>query len=379
VTPLKPHPGFWIALVCVAGAWWLRPRPASSVSAEKFECPPAPAPAAGAPSPTPSFTIPTKDATPPAQTPVLFQEIEALLLQLQKGQATAAELSALKQKLLRANPKLAIQAILQFLATGRDAVTGAEFSLGAGGLLQNAPTLRVTLMDWLGKIARDTRLPDAALFGRSVLSSATTPEEWAVSLRNVAWHDPQSGAFLSAKFREMILHSEWRKNPSAGFLEAMDVAVFVKDPQLVGPLAALLGEPQPSVQRAAAVALDRLSEAAPLAVMTYLNTHPETGAARPLVRADYFAKADLSQPLQREALETYLDRADVSAREKEKCLQGLATPASFVSDNLLTTSQPTPENPSRQIAFEQTLQGWVQSNRFPALRPALEKIRTTEP
>ena len=376
MTHLKPHPGFWIGLLCAAIVLWLWPRDKSALPAEKPELPPSTAPAASAPAP--SIKLAGAAPTAPVQTPALFQKIEAFFLKLQKGQATESELSALRQQLFTANPKLAIQAILQFLGTNRDAATGAEFALGPGGLLQNAPTLRVALMDWLGKIARDSRLPEAAAFARSVLNSKTSPEEWAVSLRNVAWQDPQSGAFLSVKLREMLLDSDWRKNPSAGFLESLDVAVFVKDPQWVGPLASLLRDPQPSLQRAAAVALDRLSEAAPLAVMTYLNAHPETSAERPLVRADYFAKADLSQPLHRETVETYLDRADVSLREKEKVLQGLATPASFVSDNLLTTSQPAPEGPGRRMGLEQTVRGWIQSSRFPALRPALEKVLAAE-
>ena len=373
---MKPHPGFWIGLVCLAGVFWLWPRGDTAPPAQNPERPPSTQPADT--EPTPPLKTARANTTPPVPTPALFQKIEALLLKLQKGQATEADLSSLRQQLFLANPKLAIQAILQFLATQRDAATGAEFELGAGGLLQNASTLRVALMDWLGKIARDSRLPEAAVFSRDLLNSKTTPEEWAISLRNVAWQDPQSGAFLSAKLREMLLDSEWRKDPSAGFLEALDVAVFVKDPQWVGPLASLLRDPQPSLQRAAAVALDRLSEAAPLEVMTYLNAHPETSAERPLVRADYFAKADLSQPLHRAAVETYLNRADVSAREKEKLLQGLATPASFVSDNLLTASQPTPEAPGRRMGLEQTVRGWIQSSRFPALRPALEKVLAAE-
>lgn len=360
----------------MAGVFWLWPRGNTPLPAQNPELPPSTTPNASAPA-SPLKTA-RDNTTPPVPTPPLFQKIEALLLKLQKGQATEADLSALRQQLFQTNPKLAIQAILQFLATQRDAATGAEFALGAGGLLQNAPTLRVALMDWLGKIARDSRLPEAAVFSRALLNSKTSPEEWAISLRNVAWQDPQSGTFLSAKLREMLLDSDWRKNPSAGFLEALDVAVFVKDPQWVGPLASLLRDPQPSLQRAAAVALDRLSEAAPLEVMTYLNAHPETSAARPLVRADYFAKADLSQPLHREAVETYLDRADVSAREKEKLLQGLATPGSFVSDNLLTAPQPTPEAPGRRMGLEQTVRGWIQSSRFPGLRPAIEKVLAAE-
>ena len=90
------------------------------------------------------------------------------------------------------------------------------------------------------------------------------------------------------------------------------------------------------MERAAVVAMDRLSETAPLEVMSYLNAHPAEFADLPLVRADFYTRADLNVPAQRAAVETYLARTDVTLEEKTKLLGGLASPATFISDNLLT-------------------------------------------
>ena len=74
--------------------------------------------------------------------------------------------------------------------------------------------------------------------------------------------------------------------------------------------------------------------------MTFLNANPEQVADRPFVRADYFAKANLAERAQRDAVEQYLQRGDVAAAEKAKFLRAIAAPGSFVSDSLLSTSAP---------------------------------------
>ncbi len=349
---------------------------------------PVPRRAAATPRPT-RPTEPARSAAPalpnapstPAPTGTvpdpLVSQIDDLLNRLSVGTATDADLAALQRTLLAANPARAIAAITQFLATGRDAATAREFAIGDGGTLDGSPTLRVLLLDVLGQISKVSGSDAAATVARQTLETKGSADEWAVSLRNVAWHEPAATAFLAGKMREMLGHEPWRAEPSGGMLEAFDVAVFTRDATLLPALAQMRRDGAPTLQRAAAVALDRLAETAPLAVMTRLNANPGELSDRPFLRADYFAKADLSQPAQRSAVEAYLGRADVSAAEKSKLLAALAAPASFVSPtpNLLTPETAPDDPPARQEAVGAATAEWLARGRFPELRPQVEKLR----
>jgi hypothetical protein len=314
--------------------------------------------------------------------------IEALLTLLQDGLVTADELETFRQNLLKGDPALSIQAIREFLAKGRDAPTGEEFVVGKGGVLGGAPTLRVLLLDLLGRIARTSGSDAGVQVGRTILEQKTSADEWAMALRNVGWQDPNARAFLAAKGRELLLHEAWRSKPSAGYLESFDTAVFTADPAFVPLLTELsktadLAQASPDapeeevmgdVQRAATVALDRLSETAPLAVMKYFNEHPEAFADRPFLRADYFAKVDLRDAEQRTAIEKYLSRDDVELDEKLKVVDGLASPASIITDALLTAPALREDSPGQQQAVRTTYTAWLAANRFPTLQPQIREV-----
>ncbi len=354
--------------------------PPAAPSAPALPATPLPATPAPAPS-TPQPGRPALEASVPALPPVdpLRNLIGDLLQKLQLGTARASDLDQLKQALTAAHRPLAIKTIVDFLATGQDSRTGADFTPGPGGTLSEAPSLRVALMDLLGNLSKSSGSGEAAALARTLLETKTSADEWAISLRNIAWHEPQATTYLAAKTLELLSTPAWLEKPSAGLLEGFDVAVFTKDPKLIPALTALMSSPELSLQRAAAVALDRLSEAAPLSVMNYLNSHPELVAERPMVRADFFAKADLSQPLERQALETYLNRPDVTLREKTKTLKALATQSSFVSDNLLTTAPPPTDDSARLEALSKATQDWLKSGRFPELNSAINGIQVAEP
>jgi hypothetical protein len=305
----------------------------------------------------------------------LLARIEGLFAKLMAGNGAGADLAQLKRDLFAADPREAISAISDFLNSGQDARTGQDFSIGAGGQLDQAPTLRVFLLDLLGTLARETRTADAATIARTILENKTSADEWAIALRNVAWHEPTATAFLSSKLREMLGHEPWLQSPSAGMLEAFDVAVFTHSPEMIPPLAESLRSNQVPLQRAAAIALDRLAERAPLEVMNYLNVNPGTMADRPFVRADYFAKADVAQPAHRQALEIYLSRADVALAEKTKLLEALAMPASFLSESLLSAPVPEPDEAARRDAIATTTADWLAKNRFPQLIPQISELR----
>ncbi|HEX8312355.1 MAG TPA: hypothetical protein VF614_13625 [Chthoniobacteraceae bacterium] len=304
----------------------------------------------------------------------LTTSIESALVKIAAGEVESA-LEELRTALLSADPREAIAAITQFLATGRDAVTGQDFTPGEGEL-EAAPTLRVFLMDLLGRLSKQTQTADGAKIGRAVLETRNSPDEWAISLRNVAWQEPKATSYLANKFRELIDYGPWRQSPTGGMLEAFDVAVFTRDVRLVPDLTNLLTSGEEDLERAAAVALDRLSETAPLEVMNQLNANPGMLADLPLIRADHFSKANLANPQQRQAVEYYLARADVTLQEKSKFLKVVATPASFISENLLTESAPPDDDPARRRGLATATADWIKSGRFPEIQLQIAELNT---
>ena len=302
-------------------------------------------------------------------------QLDRILGKLRAGTLAPGELDAFRRALLAADPAQAIAAIVKFLATGQDSLTSEAFALDKGGALGGAPTLRVLLLDLLGRICKTTHGSEADEVARALLETKTSADEWAVALRNVAWAAPSDRAFLAAKSREMLHYQPWRQQPSGGFIEALDVIVFSRDVTFVTDLAELVRGEDKTLQRSAGMALDRLAEMAPLDVMNFLNTNRAELADKPFLRADYFSKADLSQPSQRAAVEAYLSRPDVASREKGKLLAVLASPGSFAADTLLTDPPPAEDPPQRSAGLRQTVGDWLKTNRFPELNPSLLQLQ----
>ena len=173
----------------------------------------------------------------------------------------------------------------------------------------------------------------------------------------------------------MLDYQPWRQRPGAGFLEAFDVIVFTRNATFASDLAALATSEDDAVKRAAAAAMDRLSEMAPLDVMNYLNGHPAEFADRPFLRADYFSKADLSQAQQRQAVEAYLARPDVTAAEKGKLLSVFASPGTFVGDTLVTQPSVADDPPQRTAGLRAAVGDWLKGNRFPDLAGPLAQLQ----
>src|SRR5215468_7715999 len=128
---------------------------------------------------------------------------------LAKSRAILAELRKLLDSL---PPNVASEVIQAFLKSGQDAGTKLDVTIQAGCGLGDASSLRVFLMDYLGRIDK----PAAGRIAMEVLSQYTTPDEWAVSLRNFAWANPDSAGYgyLRLKAREFLANGGWRKNPS---------------------------------------------------------------------------------------------------------------------------------------------------------------------
>ena len=325
-----------------------------------------------------SAPTPARPAVEPAVARLVQTISEALaVLRDPNNPNKVGALASLREALKHSDPKVALAAIRQFLANGDDAKTGLGFRVGEGGVLDEAPTMRTFLMDQLGTISRDAGTSDAADEARATIKANTSPDETALAMRNLAWADPEgSKTLLASAERAMLDNAAWRQSPTGGYLEAFDIAAYVGDASLLDELASMAKTPSP-VQRAALVAMERLSAMAPDQVVGYLNAHPNLLSDLPLLRADYMGNVDLSDPAQRAQAEAYLQRTDVTDEEKTKFIGRLATPAGFTSNNLLTPADIPMSLPQHRSLVNQVAGEWLASGRYPALQTALQTAITS--
>ncbi len=294
----------------------------------------------------------------------------------QRADSPSATLAEWKSRLTGLTREQAAGAIRAELASGRDAKTGLGFKVGAGGALNEAPSLRVFLLDELARLDAAA----AAEMARAILATKTSAEEWAVAMRNLArvQSDDAGRAFLEGKLRELLTHEPWQREASEGFLEAFDVAVYLRGTNLVPELAALVRQTDNrAASHAAYLALDRLTINDPALLLSRLTEEPDLMAGREVTRANYFARADVSDAAQRAVLERYL----IDARrtpEELKTFAGLYPNANFmISENLLTTVS-TPDRGvlvARDQAALRVVNEWLADARFAPVRGQLEPVR----
>lgn len=277
-----------------------------------------------------------------------------------------------------------IAAILDFLKTGKDALTGEGFQVGENGVLEAANTLRVFLLDHLGTLCREAGSKEALDMAKQILSGFGSADEWAVCLRNTAWLDPQSQPLLTSKMQEMLSHEPWLKEPSIGMLEAFDVVAYSGSLDLIPRLSGFLqhNDDHP-LWRASIVALDQMATLHPAEVVDWLSKNPEMLNEHPMQRADLYSKVDLTDPAQKQAIEAVLARQDLSVKERSKILSGLLTPGNFLSNNLLTKQPVFNEATERRRLdlVNQIGSEWLASGRFSDLTSALNDLvkRSTLP
>ena len=269
-----------------------------------------------------------------------------------------------------------VTAIREFLDTRTDASTGQGFKIGANGSLLEAPTLRTFLLDQLARLDP----PAAAAYARVILETSTSPDEWAIALRDLARGDmsPEARALLEAKTGELLQNESWQRDPSEGYLEAFDTAVALGSTNLLPPLSNLIckKDNQP-VAHAAYLTLDRLVLQQPAQILAALLEHPEWMQGRDETRANFFARADVADAGQRSLVESYLLWASRSPAELE-AFAGVYPNANFmISQNLLTGNM-TPDGAAlrqRDSAALAVVNQWLADPRFAAIRQPLTKIQ----
>jgi hypothetical protein len=179
------------------------------------------------------------------------------------------------------------------------------------------------------------------------------------------------------KLQTMLTLEAWQRAPSIGFLEAFDVAVYLRDPALLPTLTQLVQlKDNQAVAHAAYLALDRLTITAPASTLAALQAAPESMKGREVTRANYFARADVRDETQRALLESYLLQPTLGAEELAK-FAGLYPNANYmVSHNLLTKSE-TPDHAwltGRDREALHRVQVWLEDERFTHLKPQLREL-----
>lgn len=297
----------------------------------------------------------------------LEPEWEAAFLQRPSVRDPRAGLRAVGQLLKSLDSAEAVSRIVAYLESGRDLESGLPWALGAEGRLVSAPTLRVWLLDWLGRLD-----PSAgAQYAMSVLAlgPAGSADEWALLMRNLAWGQPEAVDLLTHAALQMLAYPSWRSNPSAGFQEGFDVFVWAGATEVTPVLAALLPRFQPqSLRVPAQLALDRLilQHSEPVLELLYANF--SVLDPQPYTRAGYFARADLGSTEEQRLVELYFLDSRVGAAERDYFLGMIPNLNLTFSYNLLSSnSRPTREEVLEQLHHaEVLLSQWVQDSRFRA-------------
>jgi hypothetical protein len=287
----------------------------------------------------------------------------------------AEKLAELRLSLQAMPAKEAVAAIRRFLDTKSDASTRLGFKLASNGLLDQAPTLRTFLLDEFGRLDPAA----AADYSKVILASMDSPDEWAVALRNLALGDSSADgrALLTEKTTQMLQYAPWQQNPSTGYLEAFDVPVYLGGAGFVPTLSSLVqSQDNPAISHAAFLALDRLVINNPVAVLESLESAPDLMSGRESTRADYFGRADVRDPQQREILESYLLNPSIGPTELQT-FAGIFPNGNFmVSPNLLTQNT-TLDHDGLMDRDQQSLavaQQWLTDPRFAQITPVLQTI-----
>lgn len=303
-----------------------------------------------------------------------LQEFTARVNASPEAKTVRPHLMELRATLTGMSTNEAVAEIRRFLDSRADAPTRLGFKIVGGGL-EEAPTLRVFLLDELARLDPVA----AAEYAKVILGSKDSPDEWAVALRNLAQGDTsaEGRALLEQKSGEMLRHEPWQSAPSVGFLEAFDVAVFVGGTNLMPTLSDLIRrKDNQAVAHASFIALDRLVINDPVPALTALQSTSDWMEGREQTRANFFARGDVRDPRQREILETYLANPKLKAVELEAFAGTFPNANYMISANLLTQNH-TPDGvalTARDAESLRVVQQWMADPRFAKQRPALEKI-----
>lgn len=279
----------------------------------------------------------------PEQVAKLTGEIDKVLVKLMADESTNSKLQALTF-LIRAFKSLPNHndvnaAIRAWLHQGKDGPTNAQFAPGSGGSLEVWPSLRVALLDLLGELDR----ADAEQCAQEIFHSSNSPDEWAVALRNCGREFHTSPDVRKAQFSgyvaQLLSREDWLRAPTAGFLHAFDVAVFVGGDQMAHRLVSIHDSDFHSATSfAARMSLDRLAIASFASVASALLENPDHWSVENEARAAIMARGDPGDAHQVQLMHNYLANDAVGISEKQAFIRTFPNGNLELSNNLLTTN-----------------------------------------
>jgi hypothetical protein len=310
---------------------------------------------------------------------ILIARFDAAAAQLARGidrLDARALLADLADSVAAADSMIAAQSLIAFLETGRDAATGLGFQVAEGGTLSEAPSLRVAVLDFLGR----TGAPQAADYAIEVMDATAVADEYSVALRNLAW-GVEDTSEVGARFSDMLDRDAWLSEPTAGFMEAFDVAVAVGGPQMVRELSQVaLGESEittgetPRLNQPAFIALDRLMMRDPDAVVAAFRSDPELLSWAPTQRASLLSRLDVRDKDQRVLVENYLLSPNHGPDEMEY-FKNIFPNVNGIDGNRMVTESTEIRNVAEiDNATRAVLTEWQGDTRFAGVRPILEAI-----
>jgi hypothetical protein len=287
------------------------------------------------------------------------------------GSAEAATILAKLREAIRTatDEQATAEAIVAFLKTGEDIATGLPFQVGTEGSLASAPSLRLALLDLLPGLD-----PAASLeMARQIMDQRTNADEYALSLRNLAWNDLEGDlrTELTTRFTALI-KSPWVEQPSAGFLEAFDIAVEIGGRPMIDQLSVLAGN-ETTVQ-AALIALDRITLRDPSALVDAAS-QPGWMDATPIQRASLLSRLDLTAPDQRALFLRYLAAPNHGEGELEYFAKIFPNRNYLAGQRLVTTPEVTPSIAEVAAADARALAALGEINATGPASEVIAKIR----
>jgi hypothetical protein len=157
---------------------------------------------------------------------------------------------------------------------------------------------------------------------RELIQQASSPDEYALALRNLAWNDLDGDLHgeLSAAFFLMLDRQAWLDRPSAGFLEAFDIALQVPSPAVFSRLSELVASRRnpadAPLARAATITLDRLILRDPSLLTHARRRIPRWLDEAPRHRASLMSRLDLTREDHQALFVEYLADPRLEAAER---------------------------------------------------------------
>lgn len=312
---------------------------------------------------------------PPAVDASLLMRIEKYQDEFSRSADAARSreiLDALRQTLREApDEQAAAAAMAAFLKSGADVSTRLPFEVGAEGILETAPTLRTALLDLL--VTLDPSL--ALEMARSIMDQTSSPDEYAIALRNLAWNDLDGDLQpeLAERFQRLIDRDEWRNSPSAGFLEAFDAAVQLGSPPQFSSLLEMAAEgtekANSSLTRASMMSLDRMTLRNPELLTRQFTADPALSGIEPKLRASLLSRLDLADPTQREIFANYLTATPHGEGELEYFGQLFPNGNYLHGHWMITTPESTPSIAERSAEDRKVL---AQLDELAAEKPEIQ-------